>query len=308
LEGQLPVRVLMHYIPGWLEEHWPDLNEEMGAEVKFNGLNPGIAFHVEAKPIDSVACIDDSRKIHLWENYLQLLWCTCYAQQALYEAWQRSVRAGRPAGRYDSTDPAVRTAFDVLDAGVGLLDLFDPRQFEGLPMPLNPDGEQDELVAKANILFVAATGFIILHEYAHHLFEHVAIISGEEESKKHEVAADDFALSFLRRGEGRGRDVDNINALGVLATMTTLMLMEPSLEGGPAHPDIHERLLNALERLNLSGAGEIWVSGCICLQTWGRYYPVPVVVRDPAIARDPQDMFRDILGQIVRHQHPKYRL
>lgn len=306
-KGLLPVTVLVPYIFGWLERQWPELNEEMREQILFQGLKPGIAYHIDATRIVDSAEIDSKRKIHLWENFLQLLWCVCYAQVVCYqEGWQKSVRSGDPRGYYDSSDPEIARAYKVLDAGVSLLDHFDASVFDPLPMPAEPVNEGDELVGKASNVLIAAGVFIVIHEYAHHWYDHVSLETDKAESQSFEYAADSLALDFLKRGTGKGRDVDNIHALGVVATMTTLMLINPGLEGGDAHPDLHERYWHALNRLSLDGAQDIWVNACISLQMWGRYNPVPVEIKDPMVPRDGSQAFREILDQIVSHQRSMY--
>ena len=264
LKGLLPVSALMHYIPGWLERHWPELNEDMRDETVYHRLNSQIKYHVYARPIRDAACIDGNRTIHLFENYFQLLLCVCYAQVVLYqEGWQKSIRAGNPRGFYDSSIPAVALAYEVLAAGESLIHTFDKSRFEGLPMPTEPVNEGDELVGKANNMFVAAGVFIVMHEYAHHWYDHVSLPTNTPDSHSLEYRADELALDLMKRGTGKGRDVDNINALGVIATMTSLMLLNPQLDGNDTHPALHERYWHALNHLNLEGADDIWINAGI---------------------------------------------
>lgn len=118
-------------------------------------------------------------------------------------------------------------------------------------------------MGKANNMFVAAGVFIVMHEYAHHWYDHVSLPTNTPDSHSLEYRADELALDLMKRGTGKGRDVDNINALGVIATMTSLMLLNPQLDGNDTHPALHERYWHALNHLNLEGADDIWINAGI---------------------------------------------
>ncbi len=306
-EGLLPVKLLQHYILGWFEQISPTLRETVLSEQKYCGLEPGIGYHVEAKAIDDVAWIAPNRKIHLKEPYLQFLWCVCYALIVLYEeGFQKPVRNGEKELWLDEADPLIAKALALLDAAMKLRSGFDTTWFAELPQPTNPNHETDERVDKASNVFVAASAFILTHEVAHQYFDHIAVDSSGDESKREEFAADSYALDFLKQGLGIDRDHDQINSLGVIAVMTTFILLCPTFEGGDDHPDLDVRYLHALASLGLDAAEDMWVMACISLRLYSRYHDASVRVPRGEDLRSYRDLFYVILVQIVRQKHPGY--
>jgi hypothetical protein len=306
VQGLLPVCVLQHLIIGWFERVSPDLLDEVKQEISYRGLQGGIGYHIEANVIDDVAWIDTARKINLKEPYLQLLWCTCYALVVMWEkGWTPALVGKQDTVILDDSIPELAQAYKVMQAGINLLCSFDPSPFNDLPGPKSPNQEEDELIEKGNIAFVAAGAFILMHEVGHQYYDHVGVDSNDEQSKKHEFDADAYALGYLKRGMSGHDATDNIHAVGVIAVMTTLMFMSPDFDGGDRHPDLNIRYMKALDSIEVGEREEVWVTACLSLILYQRFHGG--VIHFPAAGQfnSYRQVFESMMKQLVSAKRPQ---
>jgi len=276
-EGVLPVRVLQFNMLKWFEEVSPTLLEEVLGEVNYRGLQRGIGYHIAIAPITDAAEIDGKKKIHLYENYLQFLWGVSYAITTLFqEGFVKPVKAGTYTGVTDLSDPFVRKAYAVFDASIELFTKCDPSKHYALPNPEKETPLDVKLIRQVNGVFSAASAFILMHEVGHQFFGHLDDLPVTDDYLKDkgqyedEFAADDYALEWLQKGKAPSDVLDDTNAMGVIAAMTTFLLMDPQLTGDDEHPPPHMRMTHALEELGTTDEN-LWACACIGLRLWAAH-------------------------------------
>lgn len=276
-KGVLPVRVLQFNMLKWFEEVSPDLLQEVLEEVQYRGLQRGIGYHIAIAPITDAAEIDGKKKIHFYENYLQFLWGVSYAITTLFEeGFVKPVKAGTYSGATDMGDPFVRKAYAVFDASIELFDKCDQAKHYGLPNPEKETAVDSKLIRQVNGVFSAASAFILMHEVGHQFYGHLDDNDSADDSDDakgqydDEFLADEYALEWLQKGKAPSDALDNTNAMGVIAAMTTFILMDPQLEGDAEHPPPHLRMVHALEKLGMTDEN-LWACACIGLRLWVAY-------------------------------------
>jgi len=274
--GELPVRVLSYNFLEWFENITPDFKDEFKGEVDFNGLKAGIKYHINRSKITECACINSSRHIELYENFNQYLWCISYSLFVLFdEAIQKPMLAGQYTGRFDFENPFVRKAVDVFNNGFDLLQSYKDWQFFQLPNPEKYNEYERYYVEKANGIYTGAMTFILLHEFAHQYFGHLDYVPTSVESKEDEFAADDYAIDKISYNFSsiRGATLK----FGVVAGISSLIMLDKSLSGGDTHPDTDMRLMVAMNKLQLSEIDNLWGVGSLTLKLWAMKYNLEIV-------------------------------
>jgi hypothetical protein len=133
-----------------------------------------------------------------------------------------------------------------------------------LPNPEEYDNVNEEYVEKVNSVFLNAIKFILCHEFSHVYLGHVdldnsGIISTDEEIKKDEYAADNYAISVVLKGVTDEQSKTNICA-GVIAGLCSLLFLDKEL-AKTTHPDSDLRIKNAIEQFHLKEEDNIFSGG-----------------------------------------------
>ncbi|MCE9612932.1 MAG: hypothetical protein K8T26_01560 [Lentisphaerae bacterium] len=286
-KGVLPVRVLQHNIIDWFEQSYPDFLADAKHEIQSGGLKQGIQYHEEQAPIVHTAGIDPSKAIHLYEPFIQFVWCNCYAMVVGFEEGILTpMNNGTYKGVMAFTDE-VKGALQVFRYGLSLTKRYQPMS---LSLP-NPEQYHDDLrprIENANGVCVAALNFILLHEFGHQYYGHLdARPSSPAESKRREHDCDEFACEKLQAqfGSHKGRTLK----LGAICGSASIVLLDDSLSGGQEHPDPDERLSNVLGWLCLDSTDSYWGIASFMYRLWSIHYEKPYTL--PPVVDDFQAMF-----------------
>lgn len=272
-EGHLPVRVLSFNVVDWFENVSPGFLEMAKYEIGPNGLDPGIAYHIDDEPIREVSQIDVKRKIHVYENFNQYLWSICYALLVLHENVVH-IPENIAQGRYSATHNAHQAvnAIQVFDAGLDLLKKYHVNKFYKLPNPERYKSEFAVDIERANALYVAGMVFILTHEFAHQFYGHLMTRSGisDKERKGEEILADDFAFDQIK--SSFSGDEAQTNKCGIIAALASIIFLDNSLLGGAEHPDPDDRIRNQLHKMKLSDHDDIWGFAGLVFFLWMAHY------------------------------------
>lgn len=266
-KGELPVRVLPYNYIDWFQNVAPDFLEELKSEIEHNDLNPGLKYYVNREKITETAGISSTSEIELNENFNQYLWCICYSLLVMFvEGIEKPMHAGTYNGLFDGTNPFVQCANSVFNAGFDLLSTYKDKEFFELPNPEKYDEVDKGYIEMANGIFTAAMTFVLLHEYAHHLYGHTKFPSTSEESIKEEFAADEFAIDKI--AHNFSADTAHVYKFGIIAGISSLIIMDKSLSGGDTHPDNDIRLKVAIEKMNLEDLDLLWGIASLTFTFW----------------------------------------
>ena len=271
--GELPVRVLQYNFIEWFENITPDFKDEVKGEIDFNGLKAGIKYHIEKSHITECACINTNSQIELYENFNQYLWCICYSLFVLFdESIQKPMLAGKYTGKFDFNNPFVRRAVDIFSNGFDLLNTYKDWQFFQFPNPEKYNEYDKQYIEKANGVYTAAMTFILLHEFAHQYYGHLDYYPTSDESKKDECTADDYAIEKISYNFSSDRGATF--KFGIVAGISSLIMLDKSLSGGDTHPDTDERLKIAIEKLKLEELDNLWGIASLTFRLWAIKYSI----------------------------------
>lgn len=287
-KGNLPVRVLPFNYIDWFQNITPDFLDELKSEIEYNDLNRGLHHLIDKTEIKETASINSSNEIELNENFNQYLWCICYSLLVMFvEGIEKPMQAGTYNGLFDPTNPYIVRANEVFNNGFALLSTYKDKEFFDLPNPEKYNETDKYYIEMANGIYTAAMTFVLLHEYAHHLYGHVKFHSTNEESIKEEFVADEFAIDKI--SYNFSSEKGHIYKFGIIAGISSLIIMSKSLSGGDTHPDNDRRLKVAIEKLNLDDLDPLWGIASLTFRFWATKYNVKLEL--PPIVDDCKELF-----------------
>jgi hypothetical protein len=298
-QGYLPVRVLSYNFLEWFENITPDFKDDIKSEINFNALQSGITYHIQRERITECAELTSLGKIALYENFNQYLWCICYSLSTLYdESILKPHNEGTYTGRFDLTNPWVKTAIEVFNTGFGLIDSFKEHEFFSLPNPEKYDKKDEHYIEKTNAIYTAAMTFILLHEFGHQYLGHLKYYPTNDESKKDEFTADDYAIDKMSNSFHTERG--ETFKIGIVAGLCSLIFLDNSLSGGNTHPDLDDRLKVAMSKLQLDELDHSWGVACLALRLWTIKYNIRIDL--PAEVETHKDCFNWMIEKLAENK------
>lgn len=200
-----PVLALQHNVL-WQWENLSDrAPEQLRSEVNKGLLSPEIALQMDALPPRGPfikACKTGAPEIHLQVSFLELLWAFIYGWMVVYEEdVQRSQMPGTELPTGPAPDDLVQRAAELHRWARSLAHGYT-RWPEHLPSPKGYANAAEQYFGeKANLVFQLATTFLLSHERAHAIYEHLLLVEEPNDvgwlSAQLEKDADIFALSQL---------------------------------------------------------------------------------------------------------------
>lgn len=294
-KGDLPVRVLSYNFLEWFENITPDFKDEAKAEIDFFNLKAGISCKIQRDRVIETARINEEHKIEIFENFNQYLWSICYSLIVLFdECYQKPKSTGGAIGIIDVDNGYVNDALAVFVNGTDLLRTFKDWQFFQLPNPEKYAECSKIYIEAANGVFTAAMAFILLHEYAHQFYGHLNYSPSSDESKRDELAADEYAV--LKVDQNRNNKRWRTLVYGIVAGILSLLFLSDSLDGSESHPDIDDRLETALAKMSLDGDDNAWGISALALRLWAIKYEVKLDLS--GFKGNYKEQFEKVLGEL----------
>jgi hypothetical protein len=289
LKGVMPVRVLSFTYVQWFIEIDPSFREVFEAEVDINNFKNYITYRIEEKPIETVAELSNNNEIILYENYNQFLWDLSYSLIVIFD---EGIHKPALEGNFDghiANNIFTNESFELFFYAMSLLKKYSLKKDYRLPNPEKYSYERKEYIEKCNGIFTSAMVFILLHEFAHQYFGHNQVAH----EKKFELDADDYAFDYLSKHfDG---DKGKTMQLGIVAGLSSLILLDNSMSGGKEHPDPDYRLRRLLERMALDPTSNLWWIASLSFIMWGKYYDREISL--PGVLEDSRTLFNKIIEE-----------
>ena len=298
--GNLPIRVLQHNILHWLEVVSPVFFQTMLEEIKNNGLEKGISYHIDGQPILHVAqlnaaSISAKRKISIYETFNAYLWCISYSLLVGFdEIIQKPHLKGNYTGEINLNNKQIKSVIDVFSYGMSLRTAYHNWDYT-IPNPEKFDCDFSFYVEKANSVFVSAMFFVLSHEIGHSYYSHVSYIPATaEQSKQEELDADNFAIAQVLSC----KDNNILPSLkyGAVIGMCSLLFLSPKLYKNGSYPDADNRIRNVMEKLDLKDLDLHWGVASLAFRLWGNHFGINFTL--PTSSKNYQELFYDVLHQM----------
>lgn len=242
-------------------------------------------------------------EVHLQVAFLELLWAFIYSWMIFYE---EGVQRPQLPDTVLSTGPAPA---DLLERAAALQEWckslalgYSPWPAD-LPSPINYANSSERYFGeKANVVFQHATAFLLTHERAHAVFEHLPIV--QDQPKKRELhlqlekEADVFAFESLVRS-GLSDKEKALESWAILAVvLATFYVYKDPRQAliSTTHPSLHHRVGSLVRSLTLKEEGYRYYFHLLCRLVLQDLFPDVLASKDQF--EDAEDALCDALDRL----------
>ena len=273
-DGYQPVRFLQPLLLGAFENAAPGFFDLLQEQVRYNGANPAVTYDMDPLPADGPHIEGVDGTIYLRESFLSYLWGVSYAGLVIYDETIVRPRITPEYVRSAEQQKLITGAVGVFKYALSLTRRYSHWPLEQLPNPERYSEQETFYVEKTDAVFVMATVFVLIHEYAHFFLGHLesdaaGIVQTSTERKADETAADRFAIQTMLEGAAIA-DPQTANTIrcGIVVGLGAILLPHQNLDGGDEHPDPHLRLNAGIQLLELTADDNLWGIGAMMLALW----------------------------------------
>lgn len=277
-DGYQPVRFLQPFLLGAFENASPNFLELLEEQVRYNGANPEVTYDMDPNPVIGPRIEGLEGSIFLQETFLSYRWGVTYAALVIYDEMLVRPRITPKYDRSTGQQTLINDAVALLSYALSLNTKYTHWPLEQLPNSEWYNEQEAHYVEKADAVFVQATAFILVHEYAHRYLGHLeedeiravaGIVQPAAERKEDEYAADRFAIETMMERAANADEKTRYTMLcGVVVGLGAILLSHPTLDGGEEHPSPHLRLRAGLSLLGQNSSDNLWGISAMMLSQW----------------------------------------
>lgn len=281
------------------------LEGKVSREIIFDNIQDKITFPK----------VNEQKEILLQETFLSHLWSFTYSTFVIYEeAIQKRMLEKTFTGEILLNTPLLLRAKKLYDWSIGLKDMYSKWDLN-LPNPKKHNCTEEQIYAeKINNIYQSTVSYFLCHELSHLINEDISFVKEKhlgmntktEKNKEDdrlliimvENEADNFAFNMLI-----GNDIDEKDkiekALSIMiALCSSLILSNKSTIVQIKHPDIDDRFLAMMQKLNFENIENefyIWYLGCLM---FGMYFEKENYSINIPIEETHKDLFFKYLHEI----------
>lgn len=297
--GNQPIRVLKHNLTARLEERNEEHIKSLQSDFK---LNKNIIYQSNNLPLNQsqLPFIDDKGTINIHETFLSYSWIICYYFFVLHEegfAIPDHIKRGVKTPKEHNPE-LIKPAEELFNYAKLLIVSFDVWDIENLPNPeyFDEDTPEGWYISRTNDLFVETLNFVLCHEIAHAELEHIRKIKEEnlsnEERKNLEFEADTRAIELILLN-CRNK---NASSLSIAIGLASLIFFKNNLNGGNKHPNLDQRLENAIHIINPEEDSSVWTMLSLFLKVWDKQFNLGL--RQAASYDTYKELYYDLIKQV----------
>jgi hypothetical protein len=278
--GTQPVRVLTHVTIGFFQNTHQDFFDEIVELVQNGKLDKHLDLQYGEEGLSlfngkyrTPKIYNESRTIYLHETFLSYQWCVAYAIYTLFLENIDYPKCNAELGyeHYKVSPVKIQKAKEVFDYARSIIPYFNLWNKDALPNPEKYAASERDYIEQTNVFFTESIKFILCHELAHakkHL-DNLPDEACESCFLEMEAEADNYAIDTILKGATKqNRFVLEIGiVLGILS-----MLFFRSVTSGKKHPNVEDRITNALERMGAVPDSAAWAFACVGLELWDEQF------------------------------------
>ncbi|NCT93669.1 MAG: hypothetical protein GXC72_04535 [Chitinophagaceae bacterium] len=310
-QGTQPVRVIHHMLTYMFINTHKNFFADLQKQIADKKLNSELNLAFGEEPIKvhnnkyrTPRVNHETKQIELHETFLSFLWCSVYSIYVRYIETIDYPRVNKESGKVVKviSQENIEKAKEVFDYAKYLIVDFLPWDKAKLPNPEIYRAEKRDYVEQTNLFYTEAVKFILCHEFTH-LKKHVEQIN-EETTESHylnfEAEADNDAIDMMKKAISYSEHplaVAHRLAIetGIVFGFVSMFFFSSTTEG-VRHPNMEDRLTNALERLNLADDHFAWGIACVGLQMWDEQFGHNFIWTEKIISY--KEQYYDIIQQI----------
>lgn len=299
-QGTQPIRVLHHMNIYMFQNTHPAFAAELSKAFEENGLSSivNVAYgetHIEKTPFIGNA----DKTIHLHETFLSYLWCICHSIYTLYVQTVDFPRCNKRNGNeaYVINPDIIRNAEELFAYAKSLIVTYSPWDKDSMPNPEKYLAEHKDFIEQPNGFYTEAIKFILAHEYIHAI-KHIDEINKGDYDNSHfiefEKEADFGAIEILKKGIFASRINEIAVHTGITLGILSMLYFRPNTSS-LRHPNTEDRLVDALNQLELKDDSFCWGIALIGLDLWAKQFSLGLTWKMELIEKE---AFEDLISQI----------
>lgn len=298
--GEQPIRVLNHVNIYWFQNLHPNFINELNEAFDKYGLSKSIDILYGDHPIQFGPHIKiDTKTITLDETFLSYLWCVTHTIYTLYVQTIDYPRLNKHMGYdgYKISPEKIEKATELFNYAKSLIVSFDKWDINNYPNPEKYLAEDRDYVEQPNIFFTAAINFILAHEYIHAIKHIDEINKGELVNSAYiefEREADHDAIELMKKGIFPSGENQLGVQIGITVGILSMLYFRPVTDD-KKHPNIEDRLVNALVQMEISDTSPCWGFALIGIELWANQFGLDITW-DKSL--NDKDSFNYIVEQI----------
>ena len=278
--GNQPIRVLEHMNLYMFVNTHPFFIEELTKAIDENGLKKNIDINFGDSKINStpkLKCADKS--IHLEETFISYLWCVCYSVYTLYthEIDYPRCNTQLACDYYKVEQEKIDKAKELFIYAKSLISYYTEWDKDNLPNPERYKAKDRDFIEQTNCFFTEAMKLILCHEYTHAI-KHVDEVNKGTYELSHYVdferEADFNSIDLMKKGISPNKINELAVQIGIILGILSMFYFSAKTNS-KKHPNKEERLVNALEQLDLNDDSPCWGISLIGLSMWIEQFKLP---------------------------------
>jgi hypothetical protein len=210
------------------------------------------------------------KKLIIHETFLSYCWIMSYVIFILYVETVNHPKLNKVHGKVVKKINAIeiQKAEELFNYGRSLIVDYTEWDKENLPNPEIYLAENRDYPEQTNMYFTEAIRFVLCHEYIHiteHIDQFVEEKLSDEDILRMEKEADEKAIQIIQKGMTPGREF--IYECGIIIGILSMFFMTNNTKQ-KRHPDLEDRLINAINILGLTDNHMAWGMSCVALKLW----------------------------------------
>ena len=204
----------------------------------------------------------NGKKITIHETYLSFLWGYIY-----------SINTIAPIGDKIISIEENLDARKLIKYIHGLMFEYNNWDINILPNPVLFSKDDNNLIDRANYLFLLSIRFILLHEFAHIFLGHLNISSEKRTEKILKQMENDADITAINWSfQTYEEDEKFMGKLSILLALNSLSYSKYKFNDTKNHPAPEERITMFLEYLNIEDLDYLWGVAIYSIMEWQTYH------------------------------------
>lgn len=297
--GTQPIRVLHQMNLLMFQNTHPNFTKELFNAVE-NGFSKTVNILYGETKIQHTPYIRNiDKSIFLDETFLSYLWCISHSLYTLYIQTIDYPRVNQLVGhnKYEVSNKNIEKAYELFNYAKYLIKEFDKWDIEKLPNPEKYLAENRDFIEQPNIFYTEAMKFILCHEYIHAIRHIDKINEGQYECShfiEYEKEADYKAIELMKQGIFPSKINELAVHIGITIGILSMFYFKPTTSA-TKHPNTEDRLVKALEQLELDNTSPCWGIALIGFKLWSEQFNLNLNW-DTSLSE--KDAFAEVIKQI----------
>lgn len=298
--GNQPIRVLHHMIIFIFQNTHPNFEKELCKTIEENGISKQINIIYGQNSIKRTPFISFVNKsIYLEETFLSYLWCICHSIYTIYllkiDFPKCNIQNRKEIYKIDNE--ILEKAYELFRYAKFLIVDFEEWNKDKLPNPEKYLAENRDFIEQPNCFYTEANKFILCHEYIHAI-KHIDDIVNNKYENSHfiefEKEADFEAIELIKKGIFPNKMNELPIQIGITLGILSMFYFKATTSG-IKHPNTEERLVSALNQLDLSDNSECWGIALVGIELWAEQFNLDLQWNKEL---NDKEAFNDLIYQI----------